>query len=93
MPEAVRGQAMKVSFCISHKLQNLLNRYHLTNWIKIQLKKALEKRLQINIILQYEQNKDLLGGLIIRIGDRVIDGSIRGKLEKLEKYFGSCLKK
>ena len=50
------------------------------------LQQALGERLQIQIEPQYETDASLIGGIIIRIGDRVIDGSIRGKLEKLEKY-------
>ena len=50
------------------------------------LQRALGKRLQRQIEPQYEIDEALIGGVIIRIGDRVIDGSIRGKLEKLGKY-------
>ncbi len=49
------------------------------------LQQALQQRLQSKIALQYEQDKSLLGGIVIRIGDRVIDGSARGKLERLKK--------
>ena len=49
------------------------------------LQKAIEKRLQIKIVAQYTTDESLLGGITIRIGDRVIDGSVRGQLEKLEK--------
>ncbi len=31
----------------------------------------------------YEVDESLIGGLIIRIEDRVVDGSVRGKLERL----------
>lgn len=50
------------------------------------LQQALEKRLQIKIIPQYQEDDKLLGGMMIRIGDRVIDGSVRGKLTRLRKY-------
>ncbi len=33
--------------------------------------------------LRVEENPDLIGGLVIRIGDRVYDGSVRQKLENL----------
>lgn len=35
--------------------------------------------------INYEVDKDIIGGLIIRIGDRVVDSSIKTKLEKLSK--------
>ena len=30
-------------------------------------------------------DKDLIGGMVIRMGDRVVDSSIRTKLSKLER--------
>jgi F-type H+-transporting ATPase subunit delta len=35
--------------------------------------------------IQFEKtiNQDIIGGIIIRIGDQVIDGSVRNKLEKM----------
>ena len=44
---------------------------------------ALKKRLERDIELQCSTDSSLLGGAIIRAGDLVIDGSIRGKLERL----------
>ena len=35
--------------------------------------------------LHYSLDKDLIGGLVIRIGDRVVDSSIRTKLEGLQR--------
>lgn len=50
------------------------------------LQQRLQKRIGTKIIPQYQQDQSLLGGIVIRIGDQVIDGSVRGKLQKLEKY-------
>jgi len=36
-----------------------------------------------DVDLSVEQDEDLIGGIIIRAGDVVIDGSVRGKLEQL----------
>lgn len=47
------------------------------------IKAALEKRLSRKVSLQTQINKKLLGGAVIYAGDLVIDGSIRGKLDKL----------
>ena len=44
---------------------------------------ALKKRLERDIELECSTDPGLLGGAIIRAGDLVIDGSIRGKLERL----------
>jgi len=44
---------------------------------------ALKKRLERDIELECTTDSSLLGGAIIRAGDLVIDGSVRGKLERL----------
>jgi len=44
---------------------------------------ALSKRTGREVTLECEVNPSILGGAIIHIGDRVIDGSIRGKLTRL----------
>jgi len=43
---------------------------------------ALKARFNRDIILQVEVDESIVGGAIIRAGDTVIDGSVRGKLEK-----------
>lgn len=50
---------------------------------------ALSKRLDRTVVPQASVNKALLGGLIIRAGDLVIDGSVRGKLNKLAEALKS----
>lgn len=47
------------------------------------LTKVLSERFQRHIKLDPYVNKDLLGGLVVRVGDLVIDDSVRGKLERL----------
>jgi F-type H+-transporting ATPase subunit delta len=44
---------------------------------------SLSKRLQRNVSLNISIDPSLIGGAIIRAGDLVIDGSVRGKLTKL----------
>lgn len=43
----------------------------------------LTKRLQKRVLLTTEVDASLLGGAIIKANDRVIDGSVRGKLNRL----------
>jgi len=50
---------------------------------KNKLIKALSKRLSRQVSLKCEVNPELLGGIIVNAGDTVIDGSIRGKLNRL----------
>ena len=53
---------------------------------KQSLSQALAKRIQREVMLQCEIDPAILGGAIIHLGDRVIDGSIRGKLLRLLEF-------
>lgn len=44
---------------------------------------ALSKRLDRQVRISTETDSGLLGGVLIRAGDLVIDGSVRGRLNKL----------
>jgi F-type H+-transporting ATPase subunit delta len=46
---------------------------------------ALTKRIKRDVTLEYEVDPAIIAGAIIHIGDRVIDGSVRGKLSRLHK--------
>ena len=35
--------------------------------------------------MHYQEDQSLIGGMVIRIGDRIVDSSIRTKLEELQK--------
>jgi F-type H+-transporting ATPase subunit delta len=43
---------------------------------------ALEKRTGKKIQLSVTENSDILGGMILRMSDKVVDGSVRGALER-----------
>lgn len=47
------------------------------------LANALSKRIQHEVTLHCEVDPALIGGAVVYIGDRVIDGSVRGKLSRL----------
>lgn len=47
---------------------------------------ALTKRLKRKVTLRCEVDPKLLGGALVRAGDMVIDGSIRGKLNRLIEF-------
>ena len=49
------------------------------------LQASLTTRLKREVNLEFEIDKNLLGGAIIRAGDWVVDGSVRAKLEKLKQ--------
>jgi F-type H+-transporting ATPase subunit delta len=49
---------------------------------------ALKAKLGRNVTITSEKDADLIGGLHIRAGDMVIDGSVRGKLQQLANELG-----
>ncbi len=50
---------------------------------------ALQQKLDRKVTLQTTLNKALIGGVIVRAGDTVIDASVRGKLAKLVEAVSS----
>jgi F-type H+-transporting ATPase subunit delta len=51
--------------------------------LKTRVTKVLGEKLGAAVQTQVRQDPTILGGLIIRIGDRVIDNSVRARLEQL----------
>lgn len=49
---------------------------------------SLKERLKRNVELKVETDPSLLGGAVIRAGDMVIDGSVRGRLSQLAAALG-----
>ena len=47
------------------------------------LQAVLERRLGLTVRLHPQLDKSLLGGAIVRYGDFVVDGSLRGRIERL----------
>ncbi len=53
------------------------------------LAQAIKAKLNRDVKIHSEINKDLIGGIVIRAGDLVIDDSVRGKLHRLAEAMGS----
>jgi F-type H+-transporting ATPase subunit delta len=53
------------------------------------LKEKIESSLQKTVELSLSVDEELLGGLKLRIGDRVADASVRHRLDKLRKLLTS----
>ena len=52
------------------------------------IKRALHARFDKEISMTTEVDQSLIGGAVIRAGDTVIDGSVRGRLNKLGESLG-----
>lgn len=56
---------------------------------KARMQRALSKRFDADIELENEIDENVIGGAVIYAGDQVIDGSLRGRLRKLEQSLAS----
>ncbi|CAA0081551.1 ATP synthase subunit delta [BD1-7 clade bacterium] len=57
--------------------------YDVDSEVEENLAKALSNKLNCSVNIQTTVDKDLIGGVVIRAGDLVIDSSVRGRLAKL----------
>ena len=62
---------------------NIRSAFEVTDDAKAELSRALKTKLDKEIKVETEIDKSLLGGVFIRAGDIVIDGSVKGRLAKL----------
>jgi F-type H+-transporting ATPase subunit delta len=57
--------------------------------LTVEDRSAVQKRLEEltggPIVLELDVDENILGGIIVRIGDRLIDGSTRSKLQELKR--------
>ena len=63
----------------------VVSAYKLTKAQQDKLAGALKKRLNREISITTQVDPELLGGVILRAGDTVIDGSVRGRLNRLSE--------
>jgi F-type H+-transporting ATPase subunit delta len=49
------------------------------------IKEKLQKQLGKTIELKEREDKSLIGGYVLQLGDQVIDGSLKGRLQQIEK--------
>ncbi len=85
---------------IAVEYQRLLDNYHgiegaeivevttaipLDDEDRLRLAQYLTDMLDKPIVLKHEVDSSFIGGIVIRTGDKLIDGSIRSKLEALRK--------
>src|SRR5690606_38133106 len=53
------------------------------------LRKVISSEIKAEVVLKNETDPSLIGGFVVKVGDRQIDASIAGKLKKLERHFES----
>lgn len=67
---------------------HVVSAYALKTAQEKQLAEALKKMLGRDVTITSEKDPDLIGGVHIRAGDTVIDGSVKGQLQQLANELG-----
>ncbi len=67
----------------------VVSAFELADSTRDRLAEVLGSKLERQVKVQTSTDSNLLGGVLIRAGDLVIDGSVRGKLDKLAEAMTS----
>jgi F-type H+-transporting ATPase subunit delta len=67
----------------------VISAFDLADETTARLADVLGRKLERDVKVSTSTDKDLLGGVLIRAGDLVIDGSVRGRLNKLAEAMNS----
>ncbi len=67
----------------------VVSAFTLSGELADKLKLALEKRYGCHVKLNAEVDKAVIGGALIKMGDKVIDGTALGKLNLLQNYLNA----
>ncbi|MEM0953778.1 MAG: F0F1 ATP synthase subunit delta [Pseudomonadota bacterium] len=67
----------------------VVSAYPVADEAEAALTTVLSKKLERDVKVATEVDESLLGGVLIRAGDLVIDGSVRGRLNKLSEAMNS----
>jgi F-type H+-transporting ATPase subunit delta len=59
--------------------------YDFSEEARLKFAETLEKKLSKKVHMNVTVDKSLIGGVLVRAGDQVIDGSIRGQLQHMQK--------
>lgn len=62
---------------------DMVSAFEIPDDVRDRVAAALGKRLDREVVVSTSTDSSLLGGVLIRAGDLVIDGSVRGRLNKL----------
>jgi len=56
-----------------------------TEALKRRIARAVERRYGKRVALSVEVHPSILGGILLRVGDEVFDGTLRGRLERVRR--------
>lgn len=80
-------ESFKINYYEENNIKNviIISAIELNEEMKKNITAKLENKLNKKVMPQWETDKDIIAGLIFKLGDTVIDTSLRHKLENLNK--------
>ncbi|UCD15156.1 MAG: F0F1 ATP synthase subunit delta [Candidatus Omnitrophota bacterium] len=73
----------KRNFSVKANKVKVITSFPLSKEEKLKLKKILTAKIGSDVVLTEEVDQDLISGIIVRIGEFVIDGSLQNKIQKV----------
>ena len=88
LAEKIKDSYLKIYYEKNNKiLVNATFTKELSDNQREALMKKLEEKYKKKIVLNLSVDEELIGGGIIKIGNKVIDGSIKNQIENMKKIF------
>jgi len=88
LAEKIRDSYLRIYYEKNNKiLVNATFTKELSDNQRKALMKKLEEKYKKKIVLNLSVDEELIGGGIIKIGNKVIDGSIKSQIENIKKIF------
>ena len=66
------------------KRADILSAHEMDNGTKEKIRGVLEKRYQKKFVLNFVRDPEMIGGLSIKIGNDLVDGSVRNRLAEIK---------
>lgn len=84
MVSAVRNAVRDITDARNNRLRvTVTSAVPLGDELQEKIKKTLKAALSMEPVLTVKEDPDLLGGLVVQFGDKVVDSSVRSRLESL----------
>lgn len=88
VPDIAQAYELERSRAEQRSDVKVVSAFELSDQEQDKLAKLLGKRLGTEIRMSVDIDPELIGGVIIRAGDTVIDSSVRGRLQELARAVG-----
>jgi len=84
LPEMIEGYLQRLAAARGEVTAHVVSAQDLTPQQREAVNEQLRKAVGRKVAVEVEVDAELLGGLIVRVGSRMVDASIRSKLNRLQ---------